>query len=106
MKWLRLYTEIIDDIKVLKMHPKLFKFFIFLLLLASECDQDGTISLSKKDISWRLRTSLKNTNLYLNELKNLNIITENPMISFINWNKRQYKSDNASERSRQWRANK
>lgn len=88
------------------MHPKLFKFFIFLLLLASECEQNGNISLSKKDIAWRFRMPEKKVILYLNELKELNIITENPAISFINWDKRQYKSDNVTERSRRWRAKK
>jgi len=103
MKWFRLYNEIIDDPKAAKMTPKEFRFFIYLLCLASECEENGVIPFSQKDISWRLRTPEKETNLYLNKLKELNIITENPLISFINWDKRQYKSDSSKERVRRYR---
>jgi len=103
MRWFRLYTDIIDDDKVNKMSLKLFKFFIFLLSLASECEKEGVISLSKKDISWRLRIPEKTTEKHLDELKELKIITINPLITIINWKKRQFLSDNVSERSRKWR---
>jgi len=103
IKWFRLYNEIIDDPKAAKMTPKEFRFFIYLLCLASECEENGVIPFSQKDISWRLRTPEKETNLYLNKLKELNIITENPLISFINWDKRQYKSDSSKERVRRYR---
>ena len=106
MRWFRLYSDIIDDEKVNKMSLKLFKFFIFALGLASESEKNGEISLTIKDISWRLRISEKAVRQHLDELEGLKIITVNPAITITNWKKRQFISDNATQRSRDWRNKK
>lgn len=103
MKWFRFYNEIIDDPKIAKMSPKTYQFFTFLMCLASECEQNGIIPLPIKDISWRLRIPEKKIKTYISELRNLNILSDNPAISFINWNKRQYKSDSSNERVKRYR---
>lgn len=106
MRWFRLYNEIIDDPKVAKMSPKVFKFFIFLMCFASEREQNGALPFSKKELSWRLRIPIKRINLYINELKELKIIEDNPVILFINWGKRQFASDSSKERVKKHRDSK
>jgi len=106
MKWFRLYSEILDDPKINKMSPKKFKFFIFLLCLASEQEHNGVINLTEKEISWRVRMPLKTVASCLAELKELKIITANPPISFINWGKRQFKSDKSTDRVKKHRDSK
>lgn len=103
MRWFRLYNEIIDDPKVAKMTPEMFKVFIFLLCLASDFEQNGDIPLSRRELSWRLRIPIKKINSYLDRLNELNIITENPVISLINWDKRQFASDSSKERVKRYR---
>lgn len=103
MKWFRLYNEIIDDPKIAKMTPKMFKVFIFLLCLASEVEQNGVIPFSRKDLSWRLRMPIREINTHINGLKELNILVDNPVLSLINWDKRQFASDSSKERVKRYR---
>lgn len=103
MDWLRLYTEVIDDPKMAKLSEKSFKIFIFLMCFAQELDENGVINRSLADISWRLRTPEKDIKKAISDLVALDIISSENDVSFLNWSKRQYKSDNAGERKRQQR---
>jgi len=101
LRWLRLYTEIIDDPKIAKMNDGQFRMFIYLLAVASEQDKDGLIPLSPDELAWRIRQpkpKLLNALRYLEEVR---IVAHHDRgVEFINWNKRQFKSDNITERTK------
>lgn len=101
MRWFRLYTEIIDDPKIAKMNDVQFRIFIYLLAVASEHEKDGFIALPLDELAWRIRQTkprLLNALRYLEEAR---IITSyDRSFEIINWNKRQFKSDNVTERTR------
>ena len=107
MRWFRLYTELIDDPKQSKMDDKTFRTFILLLCLANELDQDGVINLSEKDIAWRLRCSKKQVESAIDFLKNNSILSNGSgPIEFINWKKRNFKSDDIGLRVQRYRNKK
>jgi len=106
MKWFRLYNEIIDDAKVAKMTPKTFKFFIFLLCISSELELSGDINLTEDELSWRLRMPKNQVKRHLKVLEELEILVTKPIISLINWDKRQYRSDSSKERVKRYRNKK
>jgi len=104
MEWFRLYNEIIDDPKINKMSPGIFKFFIFLLALASESHRRGVIILPEDDITWRLRMSKSEFYRGIEKLISLGIITkENEEIHIVKWGERQKLSDSSAERVRRHR---
>ena len=55
-RWFRFYDEALDDPKVQRLAPHLFKTWINLLCLASK--EDGTMP-SNDDIAFRLRISVQ-----------------------------------------------
>jgi len=104
VKWFRLYSELIDDQKVHQMNEKTFKIFIFLLCFACEQEADGAINLPKKDILWRLRVGPKAYDKAIKQLEQLHILSNSSKgLQLLNWDKRQFKSDNVSERVKRYR---
>lgn len=104
MNWLRLYTDILDDEKIAQLSDNQYKIFTFLMLMACENESSGTITQDQQAIAWRLRIPLHRIKSAVEKLKSLNIISiENNNITFINWSKRQYKSDNINERVKRYR---
>jgi len=55
LPWLRLYTELLDDPKMRDFTGDEFRDWIFLLCLARESSEPGTIFMSVEDTAWRLR---------------------------------------------------
>jgi len=51
----RMYSEIIDDLKIKEMTDSQFRMFVYLLSFACECDRDGFIPHKDKEIAWRIR---------------------------------------------------
>lgn len=105
MKWFRVYNEILDDPKVSKMDGETFKIFIFLLALASEQEKNGKICMSVGDISWRIRIPKKRLLVSISYMENNGIIKTDSETSIIlvNWEKRQFSSDNVGERVKRYR---
>lgn len=103
MKWFRMYVEIVDDPKIKQISDRSYRVFTYLLALAAESDMDGLIPMSEDDITWRLRLSQEDLSTALYELSNLGIVTGEIPIQFINWQKRQYKSDHINERVKRFR---
>jgi hypothetical protein len=101
--WLRLYNEIIDDPKMAKLSDKSFRIFIYLMCFAQELNENGVINRPLADISWRLRMPESQVKKAINDLISLNILTVEPCLMFLNWDKRQYKSDDRTEQSRKRR---
>lgn len=107
MSWLRLYTDLIDDRKQAMMSDKTFRIFILLLCFAKELNQNGYISHSISDISWRIRIKETHLKKALEDLYTLGILcNEEHAIYFKNWDKRQFKSDDVNERVKRYRNRK
>src|SRR5690242_13618173 len=106
MKWLRLYSDVLDDPKVQRLPAPLFKCWINLLCLASEGDKRGELP-SLPDIAFRLRMGEDETRDALNQLIAAGLIDVPDAETFRphNWNGRQFVSDNVTERVRKHRRN-
>jgi hypothetical protein len=99
MKWFRLYSEMLDDPKCHQMSDSTFRLFLNLLCLSSELNLDGLIPLSEGDIAWRTRTHWRTLRMGFEALEKLGIISNNGHgIQIVNWNKRQFKSDDVAAR--------
>lgn len=104
MRWFRMYSEIIDDPKIARMTDNQFRIFTYLLAVASEWEREGLIPFSLGDISWRIRRSQDEISDTLRYLQESNIASWNDDgVAFVNWKKRQFRSDNVSERTKRFK---
>lgn len=104
LPWFRFYAEAIDDPKVQRLAPNLFKTWVNLLCIAS---QSGGILPSIDDIAFRLRMSVHDAEQQISDLilAGLLDITESGR-SPHNWSGRQFQSDCSTERVKKHRRNK
>lgn len=94
MRWIRLYTEIVDDPKMQRMAADSFRFLINLWCVAGM--NDGKIP-PVEDVAFRLRIPEEECNRRLHELVRLGLLdSEEGALSPHNWNERQYASDHDS----------
>ena len=103
MKWFRFHTEVLDDPKVQRLNATVFRFWVNLLCLAASAD--GAIP-TVDDVAFRLRMSTHDAGQYLDELILAGLVDIQPDGSRMihNWSRRQYRSDNSTERVRRHRA--
>jgi hypothetical protein len=103
-RWFRLYDDVLDDPKVQRLPPVLFKAWVNLLCLTSR--NDGKLP-SADDIAFALRTDIDTANGWLDDLVSRGLLDERgDDLSPHNWHERQFKSDRdptASERQRRKR---
>ena len=106
MRWFRLYTDILDDPKMYELSEFEFAMMIKMMALASKLDDGGRIAISDLALkglvcsSTRGRTAIQ----VLPTLHRLNIISSPKLpFAFLNWEKRQYKSDDSSVRVKKHR---
>lgn len=103
-RWFRMYDDVLDDPKVQKLPPALFKHWVNLLCLASR--NDGKLP-GLDDIAFALRLDENVTRDMLRDLVQRGLIDECDGLSPHNWAERQFKSDKdttAAERKRKQRA--
>jgi hypothetical protein len=104
MRWFRLWSELIDDPKICNMDEKTFRIFILLMCLAAEREKNGEIDLSEKDVAWRLRIAGNALTRARRKLEALSILlNDNGNMTFLNWEKRQFRSDCSTERVKRFR---
>lgn len=104
MRWFRLYNEIIDDPKIAKLSDFSFSAFIKLMAFCSDRDNAGVISDSLQDVCWRLRMRPEKLRIAISDLEKAEIIKrEDGRLVLINWEKRQFKSDDIKQRVRRFR---
>jgi hypothetical protein len=103
--WFRAYSEALDDPKVQRLHPTLFKAWFNLLCLASQ--HDGVLP-SNDDIAFRLRVSVQDAQGYIDELILVGLIDirSDGARTPHNWETRQFVSDTSTERVRKHRKRK
>lgn len=103
IKWLRLYDDLLDDPKVQRLEPHLFKAWINLLCLANKSETRGLLP-PLADIAWRLRMSEEEADKILDALTAAGLIDEvNGHRVPHNWGERQKPSDDGNKRVAEWR---
>jgi hypothetical protein len=98
-----MYDDLLDDPKVQRLDPVLFKTWVNLLCLASR--NDGVLP-SVDDVAFALRLGVDSVWPRLHDLVDRGLLDKNESGEYRphNWDKRQYKSDNSTERSKKHRA--
>ena len=105
MKWFRFYNEVLDDPKVQRLTPELFKFWVNILCIASK--NEGKLP-SVDDISYHTRATPEATQSLLNALLEAQLLQEftnqhSKWLAPHSWHKRQYKSDVSTDRVKRFR---
>ena len=109
MKWLRLYSEVLDDPKVQQLHPAMFKHWINLLCLASQTDDGGHLP-DEEAIAFRLRVRKSELRKIIDTLCAAGLLdrcensTTLVQLSVHKWSERQRKSDDVAQRVARYRA--
>ena len=106
MKWFRLWTDILDDVKMLQLSDYEFRMWTYLMAIASEVDSmSGECQLNVKSMSLRCRTQVNHLSRAYETFQKLDLITVdgNGFATITNWSKRQFRSDNAYERVKKYR---
>ena len=104
MRWFRLYEEILDDPKMSELTDFQFRCLINLMSMASQCEVRGKLTQSQEQIAWRLRVKKNLLGNVIQKLVQLNILSNGDgCLSFINWNKRQFDSDDVTARVKRYR---
>lgn len=102
MPWFRFYTEVLDDPKVQRLPPHLFKTWVNLLCLAGT--NDGAFP-TVDDIAFRLRMSTHDVEQQIDELilAGLIDIERGGKRTPHNWSRRQFVSDTSTARVQKFR---
>lgn len=99
-RWFRMYSDVLDDPKVQKLPPALFKTWVNILCLAGR--NDGRLP-SVEDIAFSLRMEEDQCGQHIRELVERGLLDAGDGLTPHNWDKRQFKSDHdetAAERQR------
>lgn len=105
MEWFRFYHGALDDPKVQRLPPALFKHWVNLLCLASQEGQRGNLP-DIEAIAFRLRLAAPKATEIIRELTTAGLIDRDLCggLSIHNWTGRQRASDNVTERVRKHRS--
>lgn len=108
MQWFRLWHEMIEDQKIGTLTDAQFRTWIEILCLASMAGNCGNTNLTVAEAEWKLRRNVSET---FQELLNRGLVTLHKekgreTISVTKWKKRQYQSDNVTERVQKHREKK
>ena len=101
-RWFRFYDKALDDPKVQRLSPHLFKVWVNLLCIASK--EGGTLPTA--DLAFRLRVSETDAKSYLDDLilaGLIDILDAKGTMQPHKWPEYQFHSDTSKERTRKWR---
>lgn len=104
MKWFRIYSEMLNDLKVQRLEPEVFKHWVNLLCVASEAKERGHLPYDIEQIAFKLRISPQKATEVVGVLKQAGLLdqTDDGLIPH-NWYSWQCESDNSTERVRKHR---
>lgn len=106
MDWFRFYDGVVDDPKVMKLPVKLRWEWAECLCIANRSTPRGSLP-TVAELAFMLRTSDKDMARRISDLVKAGLIDEDATgFRMHGWDKRQYKSDNATERWRKHAANR
>ena len=101
MKWLRLWSEMLDDAAVQQLHLAAFKLWIDLLCVVGEADG---APVTVEQLAFRTRTRKTRCKSALDELLAARlIVSRNGKVKPRNWQRFQYKSDDVGARVKRYR---
>ncbi len=116
MPWFRVYSEILDDRKIKRIckrtgHNKAMVIgtWVCLLALASDSPKRGQLSMSEgmpytiEEVADEIGVDTETAETLLNEFVIMGMIAMGETMAICNWEKRQYKSDNSTERVKKFR---
>jgi hypothetical protein len=100
MQWLRLYDDLLDDPKVQRLSPELFKHWINILCLANKGAPRGTLPSTSEDFAFRLRVSREELTHILVQLSEAGLLERDNQnrLRPHGWEARQFKSDDVNAR--------
>lgn len=99
--WFRYYDGAVDDPKVQRLSPIIFRFWINILCLAS---RNSGILPSLSDMEFTLRINTKQLSEFIGKLLTAGLLDQDgETLSPHNWNVRQFKSDVSTERVKRFR---
>lgn len=105
MKWFRVYDDIIDDPKILRLSLEFRWFYVGILSISSRQSVRGNLP-DVADIALHLRISEARTRKVLDTLMTAGFIDQDPQgkgLRVHGWDSRQFKSDDVTQR---WREHK
>lgn len=105
MEWFRLYDCVLDDPKVQRLPPPLFKHWINLLCLANQSTPRGTLP-AVPDIAFRLRIGEDQAHDVIAQLNAAGLLDQGETLEPHNWPNRQKRSDDSAPRVAKHRATK
>jgi hypothetical protein len=107
MKWFRFYSEALDDPKVQKLRPELFKFWVNLLCLANAGSPRGTLP-PIDDMALRMRIRRDHLERFIAALEASKLLVRDGSNALKphNWDARQPASDNINSRVKRHRENR
>lgn len=104
MRWFRMYDDVLDDPKVQRLTPSLFKSWVNLLCLASKSEVNGSLP-GVAEIAFRLRLTEAQARKTLAELRAAGLLDETETgVTPHNWGIRQRQSDDVAKRVAKHRA--
>lgn len=100
--WFRFYNEVLDDPKVQRLAPDMFKVWVNMLCLASR--NDGLIP-PLNDVSFAFRVTPELAQEFVSRLIDCGLIDKgrNGVLKPHQWDSRQFKSDTSTERVKRFR---
>ena len=107
MPWVKIYTEILDDVKLSRLSDEQKWRFIQLILLAAECDAEGALvtgdtSMTHAEVSWRLRCDTKTLSQDIEKLADQGLVYyEDDALIVAKFSDRQ--GPTQEEKRKQWR---
>lgn len=105
MDWFRMYGDMPDDPKIGTLSDAEFRTWVELLCAACKAGDEGNTKLTKETVNWALRRDVTAT---VTTLSQRELVTMNGDGEYVikAWQKRQYKTDSSTERTRKYRENK
>ncbi len=99
--WFRLYHDLLDNPKVQRLSPELFRFWVNFLCAAA---RKGGVIVSIEDLAFALRMSEVDCKCAVSNLVVANLIDrDGEKLIPHDWDKHQYKSDSVNERVKRYR---
>ena len=79
MPWVKVYVEILDDVKILRLSDSQKWRFLSLILFAAECDADGALVtgdsiVTHDDVSVRLRCDIEELKKDIEKMVSLGLV--------------------------------
>jgi hypothetical protein len=107
VKWFRFWTDTVNDVKMLQLSDYEYRMWTYLLSYASEVNSlSGDLQTTFTLLSLHFHQRFNHFSRAIETFQKLGLISlsESGNVTITNWNKRQFKSDDAYSRVKKYRA--